>query len=167
AGCSSIGERNPVPLHLLPEASIPGMGQVRYWGDEMPADALEQLKRRLPYLPRLAESPPENGKPVVNLLAVSSGGGDGAFAAGLLVGWTRSGQRPRFEVVTGVSAGALIAPFAFLGPAYDRELVAMWTQYRTRDLMVNKPLAMLFGGNALADSGPLADLIAQYVDRRT
>jgi predicted acylesterase/phospholipase RssA len=167
AGCSSVGERNPVPLHLLPEASIPGMGQVRYWGDEMPADALEELKRRLPYLPRLAESPPENGKPVVNLLAVSSGGGDGAFAAGLLVGWTRSGQRPRFEVVTGVSAGALIAPFAFLGPAYDRELVAMWTQYRTRDLMVNKPLAMLFGGSALADSGPLADLIAQYVDRRT
>jgi predicted acylesterase/phospholipase RssA len=166
AGCGTVAERNPVPLHLLPEAAIPGMGQVRYWGDEMPRDALEELKRRLPYMPRLAESPAENGRPVVNLLAISSGGGDGAFAAGLLVGWTSSGLRPRFEVVTGVSAGALIAPFAFLGPAYDRQLVAMWTHYRTRDLIASKPLTLLFGGSALADSGPLADLIAQYVDRR-
>src|SRR5258708_4020476 len=54
----------------------------------------------------------EKGRPVVNYLALSSGGDDGAFAAGVLVGWTRSGRRPHFEIVTGVSAGALIAPFA-------------------------------------------------------
>jgi len=67
--------------------------------------------------------------------------------------------------VTGVSAGALIAPFAFLGPAYDRQLVAMWTRYSARDLIIKKPLAAVFGGSALADTGPLADLIAQVVDR--
>src|SRR5262249_48016802 len=134
--------------------------------NEIPKDVLAEFKRKLPYLPRLAESPPEHGKPIVNMLAISSGGDDGAFAAGLLVGWTRTGRRPRFEVVTGVSAGALIAPFAFLGPAYDRQLIAMWTRYGTRDLIVKKPLAAVFGGNALADTGPLADLIAQYIDQR-
>jgi predicted acylesterase/phospholipase RssA len=163
-GCATVAERNPVPQHLMPEASVPGMGPIRYWGDEMPEDALEELKRKIPNMPRLAESPRENGKPVVNLLAISSGGDDGAFAAGLLVGWTLSGRRPRFEVVTGVSAGALIAPFAFLGPSYDRQLTVMWTRYGTRDLLVKKPLAALFGGAALADTGPLADLIAHYID---
>jgi hypothetical protein len=62
-------------------------------------------------------------------------GDDDAFAAGLLVGWTQTGRRPRFEVVTGVSAGALIAPFAFLDPAYDRQLVTMWTSCGAQDLI--------------------------------
>jgi hypothetical protein len=164
-GCSTVSDRNPVPLHLMPEASVPGMGPVRYWGDEMPKEAVEDLKRKIPYMARLAESPAENGKPIVNLLAISSGGDDGAYAAGLLVGWTQTGRRPRFEVVTGVSAGALIAPLAFLGPAHDRQLTAMWTRYGTQDLIIKKPLAALFGGAALADTGPLADLIARYIDR--
>src|ERR1700674_778837 len=164
-GCSTVSDRNPVPFPLMPEASVLGIGPVRYWGDEMPKEALDDLKRKIPYMARLAESPVENGKPIVNLLAISSGGDDGAFAAGLLVGWTQTGRRPRFEVVTGVSAGALIAPFAFLGPAYDRQLVAMWTRYGAQDLIVKKPLAALFGGAALADTGPLADLIAHYIDR--
>jgi predicted acylesterase/phospholipase RssA len=165
AGCATEANRNPVPMHLMPEASVPGMGPVRYWGDEMPKEAVEELRRKIPYMPRLAESPPEHGKPVVNFLAISSGGDDGAFAAGLLVGWTQSGRRPRFEIVTGVSAGALIAPLAFLGPAYDRQLTAMWTRYGTQDLIVKRPLAAMFGGAALADTGPLAELIAYYIDQ--
>jgi hypothetical protein len=120
----------------------------------------------MPSLSHLAQSPPENGRPVVNYLAISSGGDDGAFAAGLLVGWTKSGRRPRFEVVTGVSAGALIAPFAFLGPSFDQELTAIWTRYDSDDLLVKQPLAALLGASALADTQPLADLIAHYVDRR-
>jgi predicted acylesterase/phospholipase RssA len=165
AGCATEANRNPVPMHLMPEASVPGMGPVRYWGDEMPKEAVEELRRKIPYMPRLAESPPEHGKPVVNFLAISSGGDDGAFAAGLLAGWTQSGRRPRFEIVTGVSAGALIAPLAFLGPAYDRQLTAMWTRYGTQDLIVKRPLAAMFGGAALADTGPLAELIAYYIDQ--
>ena len=101
-GCATVSDRNPVPLHLMPEASVPGMGPIRYWGDEMPKEAVEELKRKIPSMARLAESPPEHGRPVVNFLAISSGGDDGAFAAGLLVGWTQSGRRPRFEIVTGV-----------------------------------------------------------------
>ena len=74
AGCASVSDRNPVPLHLMPEASVPGMGPIRYWGDEMPKEAVEELKRKIPSMARLAESPPEHGRPVVNFLAISSGG---------------------------------------------------------------------------------------------
>src|SRR3954452_19211710 len=58
----------------------------------------------------------------LHILALSGGADDGAFGAGLLTGWTARGNRPQFSVVTGVSAGALIAPFAFLGPEYDPQL---------------------------------------------
>jgi hypothetical protein len=108
----------------------------------------------------------ETGTPVVQYLALSGGAGDGAFGAGVLVGWTQRGDRPRFEVVTGVSAGALIAPFAFLGPAYDRQLREIWTKYETGDLATPQIFAGLFGAEALADSTPLKTLIARYVDPR-
>jgi len=125
-----------------------------------------KIRRALPGIAKLAESPREKGRPVVNNLALSSGGDDGAFAAGVLVGWTRSGRRPRFEIVTGVSSGALIAPFAFLGPAYDKDLESIWTGHAGADLVTPQPLAVLLGGNALADTQPLAQLIPQYVNRR-
>ncbi len=166
SGCASFLHREPVPEPLVSQAAIPRLGKVRYWGDEAPADAATELRQHLPGLAKLAESPSERGRPVVNYLALSSGGDDGAFGAGLLVGWTKSGSRPRFEVVTGISAGALIAPFAFLGPAYDKELEAMWVGHASSDIITPQPLAVLLGGNALADTQPLANLIAHYVDRR-
>jgi hypothetical protein len=166
SGCAGLSPRSPVPQELVATASIPGLGHVRFWGDEAPKDVVAEIRRLMPGLSRLAQSPPENGRPVVNYLAISSGGDDGAFAAGLLIGWTRSGRRPRFEVVTGVSAGALIAPFAFLGPAFDEDLAAIWTRYDSDDLIVKQPLALLVGGSSLADTGPLANLIAHCVDRR-
>jgi hypothetical protein len=166
SGCAAELSRSPVPEGLAASATIPGLAHVRFWGDEAPKDVVAVIRHQMPALSRLAESPREHGKPVVNYLAISSGGDDGAFAAGLLVGWTRSGRRPRFEVVTGVSAGALIAPFAFLGPAFDKELAAMWTHYDTDDLIVKQPLAGLLGGSALADSRPLSDLISLYVNQR-
>jgi Patatin-like phospholipase len=103
---------------------------------------------------------------VVQYLALSGGAGDGAFGAGVLVGWTQRQDRPRFEVMTGVSAGALIAPFAFLGPRYDRQLREIWTKYDTDELATPQIFAGLLGAEALADSAPLKSLIARYVDRR-
>ena len=126
--------------------------------------SIQDLKRE--EQARTRSNMPVNRLPPINILAISGGGDDGAFAAGLLAGWGVHGDRPQFKVVTGISAGALIAPFAFLGPAYDRQLVAMWTRYGAQDLIVKKPLAAVFGGSALADTGPLADLIAQQVDQR-
>jgi hypothetical protein len=68
-------------------------------------------------------------------------------------------------VVTGVSAGAIIAPFAFLGPSEDKKLHTIWTQYKQNQVITTQLLPALFGGPALADTTPLADLIAYYVDR--
>ena len=165
-GCASLVPRDPVPETLVAEARVPGIDCARWWGDEVPAGVAAEIRQNLRGITKLAESPREKGRPVVNYLAPSSGGDDGAFAAGVLVGWTHSGRRPRFEIVSGVSSGALIAPFAFLGPAYGKDLEAMWTGYASADLITPQPLAVLLGGNALADTQPPAQLIPQYVNRR-
>lgn len=129
AGCATPMVRNGISsADLANRASIAGLPGVRFWGDEVPSDFRAELRRRLPHMPRLAQNADrESGRPVVEILALSGGGSDGAFGAGLLTGWTERGDRPEFEVVTGVSAGAIIAPFAFLGPKYDPALKTIWT----------------------------------------
>jgi patatin-like phospholipase/acyl hydrolase len=110
---------------------------------------------------------PANRLPPVNYLAVSGGGDNGAFGAGLLNGWTQTGTRPEFKMVTGVSTGALIAPFAFLGSGYDPVLRELYTSmtpdrvYRARRLVQ----AALFD-DAMADTTPLAEIISQYADQK-
>jgi hypothetical protein len=97
-------------------------------------------------------------------LAISGGGDEGAFGAGLLVGWTAHGDRPSFKIVTGVSTGALTAPFAFLGPDYDPQLRRVYTEVNAKRIF--KPrgkLAALFS-DAMGDTRPLHDLVASYID---
>jgi predicted acylesterase/phospholipase RssA len=96
-----------------------------------------------------------------NLLALSGGGEDGAFGAGALIGWSEAGDRPAFDVVTGVSTGALIAPFAFLGSTYDDHLRRIFTQYDADDIMQIRPFQALYS-DALYDTAPLAKLIRTY-----
>ncbi len=100
------------------------------------------------------------GQPV-NILALSGGGADGAFGAGALVGLTRSASRPQFSVVTGVSAGALIAPYAFLGPDWDDELVEVYTSGRAEHLLKSRGLGALFG-SSLYSGTPLKELVDRY-----
>lgn len=96
---------------------------------------------------------------------MSGGGDNGAYGAGLMVGWTASGRRPTFDMVTGISAGALIAPFAFLGPDYDPKLREVFTELAPRDLILmrGRLRAVLFG-EALADTSPLYRLIERHVN---
>lgn len=82
----------------------------------------------------------------------------------MLNGWTASGKRPEFDLVTGVSTGALAAPFAFLGPKYDPALKDVFTQSTTRDIAIARPVRGLLGGDSLASNAPLAQVIAHYVD---
>jgi predicted patatin/cPLA2 family phospholipase len=103
-------------------------------------------------------------RPQISFLAVSGGGSDGAFGAGLLVGWTARGDRPEFDIVTGVSTGALTAPFAFLGPRHDGALKEVYTKYSTDELVTKQPIRGLLGGEALANNAPLARVIASYVN---
>src|SRR5579862_6879454 len=96
------------------------------------------------------------------ILALSGGGADGSFGAGALVGLARSGTLPQFSVVTGVSAGALIAPYAFLGPEWDRELTDAYTSGRAEHLLQPRGLGVIFGSSAYRGS-PLKHLVEHYL----
>ena len=166
-GCAPATARNAVPVALVEQAEVRNLKATRFWGDEAGSTTPADLSARLPNMKAVAIAPKrENGRPVVNFLALSGGGADGAFGAGLLVGWSEAGTRPQFEVVTGVSTGAIIATFAFLGPRYDDILREVFTEYATAQLLEAQVLSGLFGGSALADSAPLARLIAKYVDQK-
>lgn len=93
-----------------------------------------------------------------NVLVLSGGGENGAYTAGVLKGWTASGTRPQFDVVTGISTGALIAPYAFLGPEYDGELERVYTSMRQDSIF--RPRLHLLGFESLVSSDPLAQQIA-------
>ncbi len=171
--CLSVGAcgggslRTPVPAGLQSEAEVVDMGTapVRFWGDELPPDAGALVKEKWAQARAARPDLVAGGRrPVVNFLALSGGGDDGAFGAGLLSGWTAAGTRPEFDVVTGVSTGALTAPFAFLGPKYDPALKHVFTQSNTGDVAIARPVRGLIGGDSLASNAPLAKIIAHYVD---
>jgi len=97
----------------------------------------------------------------LNLLALSGGGAFGAFGAGAMVGLTRSGSRPEFAVVTGVSAGALVAPYAFLGPTWDARLRDVYTNGAAGHLLRSRGFGALFG-SSLYSGKPLQQLVDAY-----
>jgi hypothetical protein len=124
SGCAAmLPQRQPLPNGMAQSgAVVPGLPTVRFWADEMPANPAAPFRKIQPTLPRLgANAERRGGRPIGDILALSGGGGDGVFGAGVLAGWTKRGDRPEFEVVTCVSAGAIIAPLAFLGPDHDDE----------------------------------------------
>jgi hypothetical protein len=159
--------RNPVPLALESDAQVVGMGPtpIRFWGDQLPPNTEAIVKEKWA---QTRANRPEllagGRRPVMTSLALSGGGSDGAFGAGLLAGWTASGKRPEFDIVTGVSTGALTAPFAFLGPKYDEALKIVFTQSDTKDIAIMRPVRGLLGGDSLASNSPLAKVVAHYVD---
>lgn len=105
------------------------------------------------------------GIPARNVLVLSGGGNYGAYSAGVLAGWTAAGNRPTFDVVTGVSAGALLAPLAFLGPKYDQFMTDSYTTARTEDIYRRRPCLAVLWSDSLADSEPLKRRIdAQVTD---
>jgi hypothetical protein len=162
-GCASL-PRDPVPPAYADKAVVIEGAQVRYWGDREPANFRALASEKWAQVQATRPSLLRKGtRPRVDFLAISGGGSDGAFGAGLLVGWTARGDRPEFDIVTGISAGALTAPFAFLGPKYDPALKAVYTTYSTDQLVTKQPIRGLLGGDALASNAPLARVIASYV----
>ena len=136
------------------EAGPPGYGAIRVWGDRSGPPVL------------LAGDPAQNLLTTaarVDLLALSGGSDGGAYGAGFLKGWSARGDRPRFDYVTGVSTGALIAPLAFLGPDYDPLLEHFYTETRSADVLLLKPLQVLTGAPAVGDPTPLRRRIAAIV----
>src|ERR1700694_997805 len=163
AGCATIAPRNVLPQADAGQIELEGYHKIRFWGD---ASANEIRAIMMADAPRAEMQRPvgeERQQPFSNLLAISGGAEDGAFGAGLLVGWSDAGTRPVFDLVTGVSSGALIAPFAFLGREHDSQLREIFTKYGRKDVFTyNVP--SLLEGSALVDDAPLARLIEKYVD---
>jgi predicted acylesterase/phospholipase RssA len=163
-GCGLL-PRNAVPPELVEQATIPHLPDVRAWAGRPSPAMTRDLEAS--FAQEVPEDFPKGADGVVEYahLAISGGGPNGAFGAGLLNGWTTTGKRPVFKIVTGVSTGALMAPFAFLGPPYDTALREFYTTTSSRNIFrVLSIIPQLLGGDSLADSGPLASLIEQHVD---
>jgi predicted acylesterase/phospholipase RssA len=163
SGCATSVSRNPTPETLVDPLGLPDLTEIRHWGD---LDSPHTRK----WLATPADVIAERFGGIVgtehHYLCISGGGAEGAFGAGLLVGWTESGTRPEFTFVTGISTGALTAPFAFLGPSYDAKLEEMYTSYSTSDLLEKRGLFKVLKGDAIFDTDPLQHLLATYVDEQ-
>ena len=163
AGCSSL-PRNAVPESYTDDSSPISLDNVRFFGDALPEDARQVVRKKVDQ--SIAGRPDEwnNNRVInVNLLIITGGGPDGAFGAGLLNGMTDGENRLEFEVVTGVSTGALIAPFAFLGSEYDPVIKELYTKTSTKDIIRQKNALIGIFSNALSDSRPMQKLIAKHI----
>lgn len=166
AGCATPSRLGAVPATATAVESLAGAGHVRFLvardTSDFADEAWQSFKKEQAWL---AASGHKGPLPPVYFLAISGGGDSGAFSAGLLNGWTAAGTRPEFRAVTGVSTGALIAPFAFLGPSYDHVLTTVYTESSSQDIFKRRNLISAFFGDALSDTTPLYRLVSRYVDQ--
>src|SRR6202166_3924729 len=156
--CAPLPRLGPVPEIQTERAVIPGMPDSRIWMDRDLTSfvkvVIDDTARERSAL--LQAGRPTDPMPPVYFLSISGGGDNGAFAAGVVAGWTASGTRPGFKVVTGISAGALIAPFAFLGPAYDGVIRTAFTSVRSEDIFHRRNLLIGLTSDGMGDSEPLS-----------
>jgi predicted acylesterase/phospholipase RssA len=148
AGCSSL-PRTPYTAPDAASSTVLDLGGLRVYADE-PASTF--LKTNVSF----------RAGPL-SYLALSGGGADGAYGAGVLNGWTAAGTRPEFSAVSGVSTGALIAPFAFLGPAYDATLRDVYTSGIAEGLLNTPNIVHAVFGSGLFGNTHLRGLVARYV----
>jgi predicted acylesterase/phospholipase RssA len=159
SGCASVERLPPADnMHMLSE--IPGMPDIRFWGDEPPVNSAQ---RTAVLRQQITSAPGYDPEAPVHFLAISGGGQKGAFGAGLLTGWTASGTRPEFRLVTGISTGALIAPFAFLGPDYDNVIRELYTRFSTKDVLEPRFVSGLFSADSITDNNPLRDILKKHL----
>lgn len=167
--CTSSGLYRPLPQKLENKVKLQGYHSIRAWGDSS-SKAMEISAEQS--ITQILKA--NNGKmpKQLNALALSGGGADGAFGAGLLYGWTKTGKRPTFHLVSGISTGALIAPFAFLGSKYDEHLKKLYTQVSENQIYeFNNPLTVVFSyirpmlKPAVASNEPMEKLMKQILDQ--
>lgn len=168
--CSPPERLASVPRADTARAMPLGIPDARFFADGdssvMIAAGQRAFDREVAALRAEGKDPARTGLPPAYYLAVSGGGDNGAFGAGLLNGWSQTGTRPEFKMVTGVSTGALIAPFAFLGPQYDQALREVYTTMTPDRVFRARGLSAALFNDAMADTSPLADVIAKYADEK-
>lgn len=157
-GCSGPKVAKPP----LPHYTAPSITDLSACGANYPAverDAANSLTA----ITQACPTPPVQTRPL-NVIAISGAGQYASYAAGLLVGWTARGDRPDFDVVTGISSGALIAVFAYLGPKYDGELQRLFTTLTRREIFTFVPVtAHIARDQSLTSADPLKRLIERTV----
>lgn len=162
SGCGTLHPRKPLPAELSGKASPSGYGDVRDWGDHFSPVLQRSVETALK-----KESAPGNplGRTPIQYLSLSGGGMNGAFGAGFLCGWSGQGSRPTFDFVTGISAGALLAPFAFLGPNHDASLRDIYANLQPGDLFRRKGWVKILRDDSIFDTTPLRKLLEKYVTK--
>ncbi len=167
AGVAACASNAPLPrLPAVPEretdrVTVLGIPDARYLPNDteaMSAMSARLYEREEAYYASTGRRVPQ----VMSMLAISGGGDNGAFGAGLLVGWGQRGDRPPFKIITGVSTGALIAPFVFLGD--DQTVANIITTIDRDDVYKKRPLLEGLTSDALSDSAPLENLIGRHLD---
>jgi hypothetical protein len=164
SACLQGEPRNGVPKDLATIALVEGYPiDIRIWGDtqlSIPPERLVQLRQQ-----RIAaaKADPTIDLSEINALTLSGGGSSGAFGAGILTGWTEAGTRPRFDIVTGISTGALIAPFAFLGSAYDQQLTEAFTTVSDKDIFKRIGIRGIVSTAAFTSNEPLRKMLDKYI----
>ena len=170
AACSHPTRGPAVPRADTARAMPLGIPNARFYADGdtnvMIQEGMRALQREMATLRAEGKNPTRTRLPPVYYLAVSGGGDNGAFGAGLLNGWSETGTRPEFKMVTGVSTGALIAPFAFLGPSYDAALREVYTSMTPDSIFRTRGVSAALFDDAMADTSPLAATIAKYADEK-
>lgn len=162
--CETLTRQPAVPRERTAQASVLGLPNERFYFLTDPLALDREFQAALQRYAAFRQLRPGSAIPPVSVLAVSGGGEDGAFGAGLLCGWTTTGARPEFGLVTGVSTGALTAPFAFLGPDYDGALRDVYTNITLKDVAVDRGLIRGVFGDAMADTAPLLTTISRHLD---
>ena len=160
AGCSSLDRKAAVPAQEMGQAQIAGLSGVRYMVASQ--SSINQMAKDI-QTAQLSRNNAHLNAPA-NYLSLSGGGDDGAYGAGLLIGWSERGDRPNFNLVTGISTGALIAPFAFMGKEYDPVLRHVYTQIGPQDIFIERGFISGIMGDGLSDTTPLYQLISKFVD---
>lgn len=150
AACGSV-PRTAYTAEQAANATVVGIPGARVFADAS-VDTIAELAAN-----------PQRRASGFTYLALSGGGGDGAYGAGILNGWSAAGTRPDFTLVSGVSTGALIAPFAFLGSGYDSYLTEFYTSGVAETLVAQPSLTNVLFGSGLFGDGRLRDLIGRYV----
>ncbi len=156
-------KRNAVPEQLVGKAVVPGFEDVRAFGDVVSPSFQHDLIQSIKDEPEGMFPLNPDGTKDYAIIGISGGGANGAYGAGVMNGWTAAGTRPEFKIVTGISTGALIAPFVFLGPSYDNQMKEMYTTVSTEDIMKNKALFSVNSANSLADNKGLKKLVEANV----
>lgn len=156
-------KREAVPENMIEQAVVTGFEDVRAFADKPSLMFQEDLIKSIKEEPDGAFPVNAEGRKGYAILAISGGGAYGAYGAGIVNGWSRNGTRPNFKIVTGISTGALIAPFVFLGKDYDEQLKTMYTTFSTKDIMKDKAILSVTSASSLSDNEGLKRLVEKNV----